>query len=1124
MSQLPDSLPKQPALNPAEDYYNLRRVGIQYLEQMGSRLWTDYNTHDPGITILEAVSYAFTDLAYRIGWDIKNLLAPPTPSKDTLHPYPYQPFFTARDILTVNPWTPDDLRRLLIDREKVRNAWVICKECACETDYYYSCVDGQLTLGHENLKDSKTVTPRGLYDVLLELESDPELGDLNDHKLTRTFSVFDKGGNGHALTIEVRFPDWGLARWDDWRLFLNSDALADPQGASFDLTVTLPNPDKGGAASLNNAQLQANWRSVIFANIEITLQPGGHKIAIDNATVRVFGDTYLRTSATVDDLRGFLEDKASSGFIQRYRQKLLRAQDAIADASLALHAHRNLDEDYCRVKTVAVEDVAVCADVEVAPNVDIERVQAQIWFEIEQYLNPPVPFYSLQELRDAGIPVEDIFNGPALDNGFLKAADLTAAGLKTVLRTSDIINRLMGIDGVLAINNLLLTKYDAAGNRVSGAADPGFGVDGKGKPEFDSSKVSASWLLYVSPLHQPRLYQNLSRFLFLKNGLPFNPRLDEAVSALTLLRGEAERPKIKASSEDLPIPAGAFRSPEEYSPVQYSFPLTYGIGPFGLPSTASELRRAQAAQLKAYLMVFEQLLGNAFAQVAHTADLFSLNPTVQHTYFVKQFDETSIAGYSDLVRDLNGDDLADMAETQPEFLERRNRFLNHIMARFGEDFGEYALLLTTHQGEMVALDQLIKDKIAFVQDYPLLSHDRARAIDYKTLKLGAAAEQPGLAQRIMRLLGVAPNAEQCIVVEHLLLRPKFPGDALYPACTDGPCTAAGVCDDADPYSFRLTVVMPGWVSPFDTDLEMRGFADRTIRQETPAHLLAKVCWVGNDGFVENKCDPVIAELAAILISQGLTATGQPPAWTDACDCADAIYKCFSAIFSDWYGTRTSDYFHEQALQVELQAEFDAKVKAAKFACTVLLDAALWIDIQARMLSHFHHIALYGWQFKRFKDAWSQWLEANAAIDWTQQRLQERVQAILTAGVPAGQKPNTAALCQCAADILAAYGTQYYKWMGDNIRAGVTLEDIKTTLLPEPVVSCADVKPETTATIARLLIECYKRYTTASYRLWIVTDLLSKLRNSYPSATLHDCDDGNDRNPMRLGQTALGSVL
>lgn len=123
-----------------------------------------------------------------------------------------------------------------------------------------------------------------------------------------------------------------------------------------------------------------------------------------------------------------------------------------------LHSHRNLGEDFCRIKIVNIEEVAVCADIEVTPDADIERVQAQVWFEIERYFNPPVPFYSLQELINESAAVEEIFNGPELNNGFLKASDIEKAGLKSILRVSDIINLLMEIEGVLAVNNLLLSR------------------------------------------------------------------------------------------------------------------------------------------------------------------------------------------------------------------------------------------------------------------------------------------------------------------------------------------------------------------------------------------------------------------------------------------------------------------------------------------------------------------------------------------------------------------------------------------------------------------------------------------------------------------------------------------
>ena len=228
--------------------------------------------------------------------------------------------------------------------------------------------------------------------------------------------------------------------------------------------------------------------------------------------------------------------------------------------------------------------------------------------------------------------------------------------------------------------------------------------------------------------------------------------MDEATDTLMQLRGEAERPKIKNAANDLSIPTGAFRNPEDYFPVQYSFPLTYGIGPEGLPSHASSKRQGQAKQLKAYLLVFEQILGNAFAQLAHTGDLFSLDPSINRTYFIRELNETIIKGYNEVTNGLTSTDLEEMTETLPEFHERRNRFLNHVMARFGEQFSEYALLLTNLQGQQTAQQRLIDDKISFLNAYPRISHDRGKAFDY-SLNPCSQNNIPGLKKRISLLLG-----------------------------------------------------------------------------------------------------------------------------------------------------------------------------------------------------------------------------------------------------------------------------------------------------------------------------------------------------------------------------------
>ena len=124
-------IPKKPKLPTAQDYFLLREKGIAYIEELGSATWTDYNAHDPGITILEALCYAMSELGYRIGFDIADILT----EENGIIGFK-QALFTARRILSNNPLTTNDFRKALIDLPGVRNGWLLCKECACETALY----------------------------------------------------------------------------------------------------------------------------------------------------------------------------------------------------------------------------------------------------------------------------------------------------------------------------------------------------------------------------------------------------------------------------------------------------------------------------------------------------------------------------------------------------------------------------------------------------------------------------------------------------------------------------------------------------------------------------------------------------------------------------------------------------------------------------------------------------------------------------------------------------------------------------------------------------------------------------------------------------------------------------
>ena len=61
---------------PENDLYpKLLRQSIERLQQMSGELWTDYNTHDPGITMIDLLNYALTELDYRLRFDMSDYLS-----------------------------------------------------------------------------------------------------------------------------------------------------------------------------------------------------------------------------------------------------------------------------------------------------------------------------------------------------------------------------------------------------------------------------------------------------------------------------------------------------------------------------------------------------------------------------------------------------------------------------------------------------------------------------------------------------------------------------------------------------------------------------------------------------------------------------------------------------------------------------------------------------------------------------------------------------------------------------------------------------------------------------------------------------------------------------------------
>ena len=730
------TIPKQRTLSPAEDFQALRKAGLQYIENLGSDLWTDYNTHDPGITILEALCYAITELGYRTSFDVKDLLAQPDGSIGN-----GQTFYTARNILTCSPVNISDYRKLLIDIKGVHNAWLYPAgtqqpastqpKATNEVPIFADCKKDELSYkptGHPLFLS-------GLYHVLLDLENDDELGDLN------------KGD------IDIHNP---------------ASSGADPKFRAGEIAFTMELPH---AADVDLAFAEAAADEARITSVTIELKDARWKctVVVDSGASLTFTVTINLKPAqeTIEeaDMQDFFSKKFVAAVFYLYREKINKINAILLAAKSTLHAHRNLCEDLLKIETVRDHEVAVCADIDVRPDADMERVQAEVFYLIENYFNPSVNFYLLKELLDKGRKTEEIYEGPKLNHGFIDTSELEATQLRAIIYSSDIINLLMDIDGVMAVRNLMLTAYDEEGKVIKG-------------------QLGKKWCMHVPAGKKPVLSITRSKLLFFKNNFPFLAGYAEMRDTIRLMRATRERPKLKGQQDDLLLPKGEHYKLAEYYSIQNDLPQTYGVGPAGLPLSASPQRKAQAKQLKAYLLFYDQLLASFFSQLSNASSLFSLNELKQ-TYF-QQFLHNipdieplyaESAPKQAKLKDIftSQDSTATSANTAWKALvertdvydKRRNQFLDHLLARFAESFNEYVLMMYTinHEtktAEAISSEKVILNKIDFLKEYPALSYARGTAFNYYPLKNGEidadllwdTSNVSGLEKRASKLAGI----------------------------------------------------------------------------------------------------------------------------------------------------------------------------------------------------------------------------------------------------------------------------------------------------------------------------------------------------------------------------------
>ncbi|XOV67689.1 MAG: hypothetical protein ACFHU9_00695 [Fluviicola sp.] len=588
-------IPKNVASNDDLDFAFLRRTGIAYIESMGGGLWTDLNDHDPGVTMLEMLAYAITDLGARLDLPIETLLA----SKDD--PELRRQFYRAEEILPSCPVNELDYRKLFIDIEGVRNCWMV----PFEAFLYADCVNEKLDFqpfGPEVLEQT-SFPIQGINCLIVDYEEDAIINDVND---------------------------------------------------------------------------------------------------------------------------------------------LIRA---------AYDANRNLCEQLVEIKPVVEKPISVCTNIELERDADENHVHAQIIDAIEQYFASDIQRYSLKEMKEKGYRMDEIFEGPLLENGFIDTEELANASLRSEVRLSDIINLIMDIEGIISITKI---EIKCCCDNEGEGSDWLICLDPFCKP------VLAPWQPNEDPLGDCELK---SVFNYKKDVLPVivDPILVQ--DALNTIKDERDAQNALALIDRFPeIPQGDILEIGETTTIMNDFPETYGIGLYGLPGTVPETRRAQAKQLKGYLLFFDQILATYFAHLGNIKNLFAMDAGNAPTYFTQAIKD--VRGFDELVENYDQADDVALSEELISFLDenvaRRNEILDHLLARFAENFSDYAFVLMQMFDTATAEADLIVSKEVFLAEYIELSSRRGKGYNCQG-DAWDTTNVSGVQHRVARLSGVEDYSRRDLI-------------------------------------------------------------------------------------------------------------------------------------------------------------------------------------------------------------------------------------------------------------------------------------------------------------------------------------------------------------------------
>lgn len=432
---------------------------------------------------------------------------------------------------------------------------------------------------------------------------------------------------------------------------------------------------------------------------------------------------------------------------QIIQQLIHRVKETLMD-------NRNIGDFYEEFEVLRPQPVYIRAEIVIKKNAIAEVVLAEIYEAMEQVLNPAVNFHTAAQLLAEGYAIEDIYTGPLLENGIIPDKELRD-------RTDELdpfilLKAISTLDGIVSIKNLSIS---ADGEHFH-------------KNVMRFRKQHFAFMFMENTYPQITLYHDKYPLYIQKQDV-----LKKEQGIKNRMAGSAT---LKRKETEL---KGEYRHIREYISLQTLFPAIYNINAKGATSGLSTVEIAKSRQLKAYLMLFEQVLANSLSQLANIGDLFSatVDNAKASTYygqplynvpdarfifkaFTENYDPKRNADWSNFKNDADNSFAKAMRksiETDMLYKDRKKRALDHMLSRFNISLHKHPVFLYEHYYDRENADKRvdleIKWKSDIIHDLKVFTSNRVKADNYHTVKDDESLEN-GFGRKMSLLLHIRNNS------------------------------------------------------------------------------------------------------------------------------------------------------------------------------------------------------------------------------------------------------------------------------------------------------------------------------------------------------------------------------